>query len=42
MKDGVPSKDVYQHAIDFVQEKKPELVKNLIKNVGFSVSLHVG
>jgi nucleosome binding factor SPN SPT16 subunit len=37
MKDGVTARDVYQHAISFVKEKKPELEKHFVKNVGHGV-----
>lgn len=38
MKDGVVSRDVYQHAVDFIKAKKPELEKKFVKNIGFGVS----
>lgn len=39
MKDGVSCRDVYQHAVDFIKEKNPDLEKAFVKNLGFSVSL---
>lgn len=39
MKPGIVAKDVYQHALDFVKEKSPQLEKNFVKNVGFGVRL---
>jgi nucleosome binding factor SPN SPT16 subunit len=38
MKDGLTGRDVYQHALNFVKEKKPELEKNFVKNIGHGVS----
>lgn len=37
MKEGVQARDVYQHAISFIKEKKPELEKHFVKTVGFGV-----
>jgi len=37
IKDGVLTRDVYQHAIDYIKEKNPDLEKHFVKNVGFSV-----
>jgi hypothetical protein len=37
MKDGVTARDVYQHAISFIRDKKPDLEKNFVKNIGFGV-----
>ena len=39
IKDGVTGRDVYQHALTFVKDKKPELEKHFVKNVGHGVSL---
>jgi nucleosome binding factor SPN SPT16 subunit len=36
--DGAIARDVYQRAVDFVREKKPELEKHLPKTLGFGVS----
>jgi hypothetical protein len=33
----VTTRDVYHHALAFVKEKKPDLEKHFVKNVGFSV-----
>lgn len=38
MTDGVPARDVYQHAVNFIKEKDPELEKFFVKNIGFAVS----
>jgi nucleosome binding factor SPN SPT16 subunit len=38
LQDGVTARDVYQHAISYIREKKPDLEKNFVKNVGFGVS----
>lgn len=37
IKNGVATRDVYQHAINFVKQKMPDLEKHFVKNVGFSV-----
>ncbi|KAL1669350.1 FACT complex subunit-domain-containing protein [Schizophyllum commune] len=37
--DGVVAKDVYQHALDYVRDKSPDLEKNFVKNVGFSMGI---
>lgn len=39
MKDGVKIKDVYNRAIDFIRNKKPELEKKFVKTLGFGVSI---
>ena len=36
--DGVVARDVYAHALAFVREKKPELEKKFVKNIGHVVS----
>ncbi|KAH6871120.1 FACT complex subunit SPT16 [Coprinopsis sp. MPI-PUGE-AT-0042] len=33
IKDGVQAKEVYQHALDFVKERHPELEKHFVKNL---------
>ena len=38
LKDGTTARDVHQHALAYVKEKKPELEKNFVKNVGHGVS----
>jgi nucleosome binding factor SPN SPT16 subunit len=38
LKDGVTTREAYQHALAFVKDKKPELEKNFVKNIGFGVS----
>ena len=37
LQDGVAARDVYNHAISYIREKKPELEKNFVKSVGFGV-----
>lgn len=37
MKDGVTAREVYQHALSFVKEKKPELEKHFVKTIGHGV-----
>lgn len=37
MKDGKTLRDVYQFAVEYVREKKPELEKNFVKNLGSGV-----
>lgn len=39
MKDGAVARDVYNHALSYIREKKPELEKHFVKNIGFGVSL---
>jgi nucleosome binding factor SPN SPT16 subunit len=39
IKPGISTRDVYHAALAFVKEKKPELEKNFVKNVGFGVGL---
>ncbi|ESK83469.1 fact complex subunit spt16 [Moniliophthora roreri MCA 2997] len=39
IKDGVTAKDVYQHALSYVKEKKPELEKNFVKSLGFGTGV---
>jgi nucleosome binding factor SPN SPT16 subunit len=39
IKPGISTCDVYHAALAFVKEKKPELEKNFVKNVGFGVSV---
>ena len=36
--DGAVAKDLYQHALSFVKEKKPELESHFSKNIGHGVS----
>jgi nucleosome binding factor SPN SPT16 subunit len=38
LKDGTIARDAYHHALKYVREKKPELEKNFVKNIGFGVS----
>lgn len=37
MKEGVTARDVYQHALNYVKEKRPELEKNFVRSVGHGV-----
>ena len=37
MKDGVPARDVYNHALSYIKEKKPDLEKHFVKSIGFGV-----
>lgn len=37
MKHGAVARDVYNHAISFIKERKPELEKHFVKNIGFGV-----
>ncbi|TCD65412.1 FACT complex subunit spt16 [Steccherinum ochraceum] len=39
MVDGTPARDVYQHAVSFIKEKKPEVEKNFVKSVGHIIGL---
>jgi nucleosome binding factor SPN SPT16 subunit len=37
MKHGAVARDVYNHAVSFIKERKPELEKHFVKNIGFGV-----
>ncbi|KAH8117216.1 FACT complex subunit SPT16 [Phellopilus nigrolimitatus] len=39
LKDGAVARDVYLHAVSYVREKRPELEKQFVKNVGFSMGM---
>lgn len=39
MKDGVTARDVYHRALEYIKEKKPELEKHFVKNVGSAVRI---
>ncbi|KAI5983780.1 FACT complex subunit SPT16 [Pisolithus albus] len=39
MKDGVTAREVYQRALEFIKDKKPELEKHFVKNVGSVIGL---
>ena len=41
LKDGVIAKDMYQHALAYVRERKPELEARFAKNIGHGVSVCV-
>jgi nucleosome binding factor SPN SPT16 subunit len=38
MHDGVSAREVYQHALSIIREKRPEYEKNFVKNLGFGVT----
>jgi len=38
IKDGITSREAYQHALSFVKVKKPELEKHFVKSLGFGVT----
>ena len=42
MKDGVTAREVYQYALNYVKEKKPELEKYFVKSVGHGVGIWIG
>jgi len=37
MKDGKTLRDMYQFAVEYIREKKPDLEKNFVKNLGSGV-----
>ncbi|KAG5651278.1 hypothetical protein H0H81_009221 [Sphagnurus paluster] len=39
IKDGVSSREVYQHAISFVRGRDPDLERHFVKNVGFGMGI---
>ncbi|OAQ33302.1 metallopeptidase family M24 protein [Linnemannia elongata AG-77] len=39
MKEGTKIKDVYNRAIDYIRNKRPELEKKFVKNLGFGTGL---
>ncbi|KAF8965271.1 FACT complex subunit SPT16 [Flammula alnicola] len=39
MKDGVAARDVYQHAVNYIKEKMPDLEKSFVKNIGFATGI---
>ncbi|KIJ17069.1 hypothetical protein PAXINDRAFT_9925 [Paxillus involutus ATCC 200175] len=39
MKDGKTARDIYQHALEYVREKKPVLEKNFVKNLGSGMGI---
>ncbi|KAF9821701.1 hypothetical protein IEO21_00547 [Rhodonia placenta] len=39
LKDGVAARDAYQHALAFVKEKKPDLEKHFVKNIGHGMGM---
>ncbi|KAG6331187.1 hypothetical protein ID866_7902 [Astraeus odoratus] len=39
MKDGVTAREVYQHALEYIKEKKPELEKHFVKNAGSAIGV---
>ena len=38
LKDGAVARDVYNHAVAYIKERKPELESHFVKNIGFAVS----
>lgn len=40
LKDGAVARDVYNHALEYVKEKKPELEKHFVKNIGHGVRFY--
>jgi nucleosome binding factor SPN SPT16 subunit len=38
LQDGALAREVYQYAISYIKEKKPDVEKNFVKSVGFGVS----
>ncbi|KAK7440234.1 FACT complex subunit spt16 [Stygiomarasmius scandens] len=39
IKEGVSTKDVYQHALNFVKDKNPDLEKHFVKTAGFGTGI---
>ncbi|KAH9842336.1 FACT complex subunit SPT16 [Rhodofomes roseus] len=39
LKDGVVGREVYQHALQYVRDKKPELERHFAKNVGHGIGM---
>ncbi|KAL4065337.1 FACT complex subunit-domain-containing protein [Scleroderma yunnanense] len=39
MKDGITAREVYHRAVEYIQEKKPELEKHFVKNVGSAIGV---
>ncbi|TFK25049.1 FACT complex subunit SPT16 [Coprinopsis marcescibilis] len=39
IKDGIPAKEVYLHAVSYVREKNPDLEKHFVKTVGFGIGM---
>ncbi|TDL27246.1 FACT complex subunit SPT16 [Rickenella mellea] len=39
IKDGVTAREVYQHAITYIREKRPDLEKHFVKNIGFGMGM---
>jgi len=39
IKNGIPAREVYLHAVSYIKDKMPELEKYFVKNIGFGVSL---
>ena len=40
LKDGAIAKELYQHALSFVKEKKPDLESHFVKNIGHGVCVY--
>jgi nucleosome binding factor SPN SPT16 subunit len=41
IKDGRSTRDVFNHALEFVKSKRPEIEKNFVKNVGFGTGIEI-
>lgn len=41
MKEGVVSKELYQSALSYIKEKKPELESHFVKNMGHGVCIRL-
>lgn len=39
MKDGTPARDVYNHALSYIKEKKSDLEPHFLKSIGFGMGL---
>ncbi|KZT03503.1 FACT complex subunit SPT16 [Laetiporus sulphureus 93-53] len=39
LKDGAIARDVYNHALSYVKDKKPELEKHFVKNIGHGMGM---
>ena len=40
MRDGKTLRDVHQFAVEYIREKKPDLEKHFVKNLGSGVRPH--
>ncbi|KAH7910168.1 FACT complex subunit SPT16 [Hygrophoropsis aurantiaca] len=39
MKEGITAREVYNHAVEYVKDKRPELEKSFVKNAGFGIGV---